>query len=106
MYICHCDSVYVRQTTQRLCQRIRQHVPRSFVAGTGKPQMTTAIGKHLEKNEKCRKNYNDERFSVITMARNKYHLGVLEALFIQTLNPILCVQKQFVYTTILFKMLK
>ena len=29
-YVCHCDSRYVRRTTQRLQERIKQHVPKAI----------------------------------------------------------------------------
>ena len=105
-FVCHCDSVYVGKTTQQLMQRIKQHVPRTFINKTGNPALTSAIGQHLRDNPVCRENYNDNRFTILTKARNQFHLDVLEALYIQTLRPILCVQKQYVYGTILFKMLK
>jgi hypothetical protein len=105
-YVCHCESVYVGQTQQQLRQRVHRHVPRTFMRGTGKPELTTAIGQHLGESDMCRKNYDDNRFTILTRARTPHHLNVLEAIFIQTLKPILCIQKQYVYNTILFKMLK
>ena len=29
-YVCHCDSRYVGRTTQRLQERIKQHVPKAI----------------------------------------------------------------------------
>ena len=105
-YVCHCESVYVGQTQQQLRQRVHRHVPRKFMKRTGEPQLTTAIGQHLDENDACRRNYDDNRFTILTKARTPHHLNVLEAIFIQTLKPILCVQKLGVYNTILFRMLK
>ena len=105
-YECYCESVYVGKTTQQLRQRINNHVPRTFLNKTGNPLLTTAIGQHLGENSKCLDKYHDDRFKVLTKGRSKYQLDILEALFIQTLKPNLCIQKQYVYNTILFKMLK
>ena len=105
-YVCHCDSVYVGKTTRQLRQRVKDHVPRTFLNRTGDPQLKTAVGQHLGKNAVCRDKYDDGRFGILTKGRNQFHLDVLEALFIQTLKPNLCLQKERVYNTILFKMLK
>ena len=32
-FLCHCDSRYVGRTSQRLQQRIKQHVPKTFLQG-------------------------------------------------------------------------
>ena len=37
-------------------------------------------------------------FSVLAKARTNFHLDALEATFIKTLKPILCRQKEFVYS--------
>ena len=65
----------------------------------------TAIGDHLLSNPECAHQYTDDKFKILTRGRNQFHLKTLESLFIQTLKPDLCKQKQYVYKTILFKML-
>ena len=47
----------------------------------------SAIAKHLLNNTDCAKNYSDRHFSIISKARNDYHLSVLELLFIKTFKP-------------------
>ena len=42
-------------------------------------------------------------FSVLTRARTKNHLNVLEAVYISVLNPVLCKQKSFVTSLTLFQ---
>jgi len=37
------------------------------------------------------------KFSILAKGRSHFHLSVLEAISIKTLNPILCRQKEFVY---------
>ena len=111
-YSCHCDSEYVGRTSQRFHLRRDQHVPNNIRKwmqdlDSRKPSANyfTAIGDHLLSNEECAKNYRDDMFSILARGRNQFHLKTLESLFIQTMNPNLCVQKQYVYKTILFKML-
>ena len=65
----------------------------------------TAIGDHLLSNADCARHYSDHNFKILTRGRNQFHLKTLESLFIQTLKPDLCKQKQYVYKSILFKML-
>ena len=36
-YLCHCDSVFVGSTSQRLEERIQKHVPK-FIRNQVKPQ--------------------------------------------------------------------
>ena len=38
-----------------------------------------------------------------TQARSSFHLGVLESVYIKTQNPVLCKQKEFVFSLGLFK---
>ena len=115
-YKCHCDSRYVGQTFQRLQNCIKQHVPqwlrqqlthpcrsqphRSCKQTDTKPDCDSAIGQHL--NDRCTLNYDDKRFSILAAARSSFHLNLSEATYIKTQRPVLCRQKQFVYTLKLF----
>ena len=119
LYECRrCESQYVGKTTQNLIARIKQHVPRHLLPQTadgpqtkkrGRPPKSTkdvdfssAIAQHLADNEQCRQSYSDEHFTVLSRARSKFHLDVLEAAFIHTLRPVLCRQKSFVVSLKLF----
>ena len=110
---CHCDSAYIGRTTQRFHKRRDQHVPkylREWTKNTTKrppkrSTVPTAIGQHLLENPKCAQHYSDDRFTFLARARNAFHLSVLESIFIQIRKPVLCKQKDFVYKSILFKML-
>ena len=118
-YSCHCDSRYVGRTSQRLQDRIKQHVPKWIRQQGMKPQRNqpgrtckrqstvsecdSAIGQHLLENRRCAANYNEKQFKILATARNSFHLSLLEAAFIKTKRPILCRQKEFVYTLKLFK---
>ena len=114
---CHCDSRYVGRTSQRLEERIKQHVPRSISnptamcedrqnlprackANSGRTQQfhESAIGQHLLDNIECARHYNNCMFSVLARGRSSFHLSALEATFIKSLKPPLCKQKEFVYS--------
>ena len=116
LYECrHCESRYVGKTSQHLGARIRQHVPKHLVETDvnerkrGRPpkkkapsDYQSAIGAHLAANSRCREQYSDTDFSILTCARNKHHLNVLEAIYIRLLKPVLCKQKMFVTNLMLF----
>ena len=111
-----CDSLYVGRSSQRLQQRIKQHVPktilqehisqdRSTLARSCKPirsfkaeTSVSAIGQHLLQNPTCTREYNDNKFSILTRGRTSFHLPTTEATYIQTSKPNLCKLKEFVYS--------
>ena len=114
-FLRHCDSRYVGRTSQRLQQRIKQHVPktilqehisqdRSTLVRSCKPIRSfkaetsfSAIGQHLLQNPTCAREYNDNKFSILARGRTSFHLSTLEATYIKTSKPNLCKQKEFVY---------
>ena len=118
-YKCHCDSRYVGRTSQRLQDRIKQHVPQWLRQKLTRPRRSqphrlckrtdtksdcdSAIGQHLLDNDRCALNYDNKRFSILTAARSSFHLNLLEAAYIKTRRPGLCRQKEFVYTLKLFR---
>ena len=114
-FLCHCDSRYVGRTSQRLEERIKQHVPKSITnprtlanrqslshscKNNIRPQQfhESAIGQHLLDNDQCALHYSNEKFSILARGRSSFHLSALEATFIKSLNPLLCKQKEFVYS--------
>ena len=109
-FVCHCYSWYVGRTSQRLEERIKQHVPRPITNSPAshnsqspshsckaniRPQQfrESAIGQHLLDNAQCTLHYNNKKFSILVRGRSSYHLSGLEATFIKSLNPLLCKQK-------------
>ena len=89
---------------QQQAQRPTRSQPgRSCKLKRNNPDCDSAIGQHLLDNEQCAANYNDKRFKILAVARNSFHLCLLEATFIKTKHPVLCKQKEFVYTLKLFK---
>ena len=117
-YSYHCDSRYVGRTLQQLQDRIKQHVPKWLQQQAKRPTRSqpgrscklkrnnidcdSAVGQHLLDNEQCAANYNDKRFKILVVARNSYHLCLLEATFIKTRLPVLCKQKEFVFNEYCF----
>ena len=63
----------------------------------------SAIGQHIIANPECAKTYTDDNFRIIGQARSSFHLSVLESVYIKTQNPVLCRQKEFVFSLGLFK---
>ena len=131
-YVCHCDSRYVGRTTQRLQERIKQHVPKAIrqkttltqEQGTHRSQATrtqpnrkckaksktqfepvsdSAIGLHLLESTQCPRNYSDLQFKILTTARSQFHWSQLKAVSISRKKTDLCRQKQFVFTLQLFR---
>ena len=105
-FVCHCDSRYVGRMSQRLEERIKQHVPRSTAnppashnrqslsrscKANTRPQQfhESSIGQHLLDNAQCALHYRNEKFSILARGRSSFHLSALEATFIKSLNPLL-----------------
>ena len=105
-YVCRCDCRYVGRTSQKLQDRIIQHIPRCIgsdkrptknlhnrqckITSTPSVYRDFAIGQHLLENKECAKHFNDAQFFVLATARSSFHLSVLEATYINALQPILC----------------
>ena len=117
-YVCFCKQTYVGRTGNNLINRINQHLPKNLLnkikvsnndRAVGREQVviqsSSAIGQHLVNNPNCFQNYNLDNFKVISKGRNDFHLKTLEAIYILCLKPVLCRQKNFVYSTILFSSL-
>ena len=105
-YLCHCKSAYVGRTSRRLQVRIGEHIPkyvRNLSAALEGKKPSSSIAQHLVQNPECREKYNDSQFTILGHGRTDFHLAVLEAMHIMQKQPVLCRQKKFVYTTVLFK---
>ena len=82
----------------------REQPPRSCKTRNAQNKCDSAIGQHLLENPECTKMYNDDKFRIIGQARSSFHLGVLESVYIKTQNPVLCRQKEFVFSLGLFNL--
>ena len=88
------------KTTQVLSERVKQHVSRKLIDGKTEKRVKiektdSAMTKHLKGNPECIALEPERCFTVLARARNKRHLDVLEAVFIRTLSPDMCQQKEF-----------
>ena len=118
-FVCHCDSRYVGRTSQRLEKRIKQHILRSIANSSAshnhqslsrsckantRPQQfhKSSIGQHLLDNTQCALHYSKENFFILAQGCSSFHLSALDATFIKSLNPLLCKQKEFVYSLKIF----
>ena len=90
-------SIRTKNTTTR------EQPPRMCKNSISKMKSDSAIGQHLITNPECAKTYTDDNFRIIGQARSSFHLGVLESVYIKTQNPVLCKQKEFVFSLGLFK---
>ena len=112
-FSCRCEAPYVGRTTQRLADRIKQHVPTSIRMkntiirelplrmcknSNSKMKNDSVIGQHLIKNPECAKTYSDGNFRIMGQARSSCHLSVLESVYIKTHNPVLCKQIKFLFS--------
>ena len=114
-FLCHCNSWYEGRTSQRLQQRIKQHVPKTIVQKHISQDQNTlarscklirsfkaetsfsAVGQHLLQNPTCTREYNDNKFSILAHGRTSFYLSTLEATYIKTFKRNLYKQKEFVY---------
>ena len=115
-FSCHCDRRYVGRTSQRLQERIRQHIPkfmrtgqipnsRNISARSGKSSTPvifsdSAIGQHLLDNPTyvfAPKITVMKNLQFFSFGRSSFHLSALEAVYIKSCKPNLCLQKEFVY---------
>ena len=126
-YVCHCDSRHVGRTTQRLQERIKEHVPKAIRQKTTltheqgthrsqptrtqpnrnckaksktqlEPESDSAIGQHLLESNQCARNYSDSQFKILTTARSQFHLSLLEAVYISRKKKQICAGKSSSYS--------
>ena len=93
--------VTAKPLSQLYIPRIKQHVPKKLINQTKAMKIDrcdSAITKHLKENPSCLPEKPAERFKILTQARTQMHLDVLEAIFIKSLTPGLCQQKDFTST--------
>ena len=93
-YVCRCDCRHEGRTSQKLQDRIKQHIPKAIKNQTqpdrdlfqSNPTSTSAIGQHLLNNEKCASYYDDNQFSIFTKGRTLLYLSTLEVTLIKMLK--------------------
>jgi hypothetical protein len=112
---CHCENDYVGKTTRRLTDRMKEHVPRCVRRYLENPtgnysdnttlvnaSLKSSVAKHLLKNHAtCGREYDDKCFKILRCCSSDFELKVCEAVLILTLEPTLCIQREFDFTTAL-----
>ena len=88
-FSCRCEARYVGCITQRLADRIKQHVPtsirtknttireqlpRMYKNSVSKVKSDSAKVQYLIKNPECAKTYSDDNFRIIGQARSSFRL--------------------------------
>ena len=113
-FVCHCHSRYVGRTSQRLEERIKQHVPRSIANPLAshnrqslfrsckaniRPQQfhKSVIGQHLLNNAQYSLHYNNEKFLFSLEVALFFTFLLLKQLSLNLLIPF-CVNKKNSYT--------
>ena len=76
----------------------RSQPGRSCKLKRNNPDCDSAVGQHLLDNEQCAANYNDKRFKILAMARNSFHLCLLEATFLSKPDIRFYVNKRNLFT--------
>ena len=113
-YVCRCHCRYVGRTSQRLQDRINQHIPRCIrsdkrptknlpnrkgkITSTPSVYCDSAIGQHLLENKECAKHFNDAQFFILATARPSFHLSVLEEPTSMPYSLFSVVKREFVYS--------
>ena len=94
-FTCGCGDSYIGRTNRDLETRIKEHIPQWLLVGKyGKAQ--TSITRHcLTCN--VDKSTLRQRFKIIAKSKCHKTLSILEALYIKSESPKLCVQKDYVY---------
>ena len=88
-FSCHCGSRYIGRISQRLQDRIFQHVSKFIRIGqipnsrntftrvgkSSKPVMfsESAIGQQFLHNPMCAKNYSDRKFTILSFGLSSFH---------------------------------
>ena len=97
-YTCSCGSDYVGRTPNRLDLRIRQHLPARIlnlrlIRGQLANTSGSSIAEHMINSRECVADFNVDRFSFLSRSHSLFHLKVLETLYIRSLHPSLCKQR-------------
>ena len=97
-YTCSCGSDYIGRTSNRLDLHIKQHLPARILnlelkRGQLVNTSGSSIADHMINNRECVADFNVDRFSILSRLHSLYHLKVLETLYVRSLQPSLCLQR-------------
>ena len=94
---------HVPTSIRKKSNTVREQPPRLCKNNNSKINCESAIGQHLLTNPECAKTYTDDNFRIIGQGRSSFHLSVLESVYVKTQNPVLCKQKDFIFSLGIFK---
>ena len=97
-YTCSCGSDYVGRTSNRLDFRIRQHLSAwilnlRLIWGQLANTSGSSIAEHMINSRECIADFNVDWFSILSRSHSLFHLKVLENLYVRSLQPSLCKQR-------------
>ena len=97
-YTCSCGSDYIGRTSNRLDLCIKQHLPACILNLELKRDKLvntsgSSIAAHMINDRECMAVFNVDRFRILSRSHSLYHLKVLETLYIRSLQPSLCKQR-------------
>ena len=96
-YTCSCGSDYIGRTSNRLDLCIR-HLPAwilnlRLIRGQLANTSGSSVAEHMINSRECVANFNIDRFSILSRLHSLFHLKVLETLYVRSLQPSLCKQR-------------
>ena len=89
---CSCDLEYIERTRRRLGDRIKEHIPASFLRGNTNLSSTSSICKNLF-DSRCEIIDIKKSFSIVGRARTEKLLSILEGVLINRIKPAYVVKK-------------
>ena len=97
-YTCGCGGDYIGGTSNRLDLRIKQRLSARILnlelkRGQLVNTSGSSIADHMINNRECVADFNVDRFSILSRSHSLYHLKVLETLYVRSLQPSLCKQR-------------
>ena len=97
-YTCSCDSDYIDRTSNRLDWRIKEYLPARILnlelkRGQLANSSGSSIAEQMINSRECVADFNVYRFSILSRSHSIFHLKVLETLYIRSIQPSLCKQR-------------
>ena len=110
---CCCKSNYVGKTRRRLTDRIKEHIPacvKKHYLSTPQDDFRnnitlvraatkSSVAQHLLENRNCGLNLDQCKFSIVRKCRSTFEMDVFETVFIASIEPALCKQREFDFVT-------
>ena len=97
-YTCSCGSDYIGRKSNRFNLRMKQHFPARILnlelkRGQLVNTSGSSIADYMINRRECVADFNVDRFSILSRSHSIFHLKVLETLYVRSLQPPLCKQR-------------